>query len=247
MRRRKVDLEDTYLLEKAREEDEEQAKELLFERYHYFLNDLAREYQSPRLPYREAYQVAALGFMKALRRFNPEKGSSLKAFAQPYIEGELKKYYRDKARLIRVPRRLRNLGIKAEALRRKMYRKERREPTIHELANGLGEDEEEVMEALAMKQKVPPLSLNVGLSDERDTKELSSAVGSNDSRYKRIEEKILLSESIEALPTRLRLVLELRLLEWSQQRIADEVGVSQMQVSRLERKAIKKVREMIRT
>lgn len=246
MRRGKKDYEDSYLLAKAREEEDEWAKELLFERYHRFLNGLAMEYRSPRLPYRDAYQVAALGFMKAVRRFNPEKGSSLRAFALPYVEGELRKYYRDRDRLLRVPRRLRNLGSKVETLRHKIYREKREQPTTKEIASRLEEDEEEVVEALAMKDNVPPLSLDAGVGEGEDKRELSTSVGNVDPKYKHLEDRILIRESIEALPDRLRLVLELRLLEWSQQRIADEIGVSQMQVSRLERKAIRRVRDMIR-
>ena len=103
MKRKGLSAVDSDLLVKIREEDDSGAKERFFDRYEDLLHRFAHKYHSDRLPYEDAYQLAALGLMKAVRRFDPERGISFITFAYPTVEGELKKHYRDHVDIVRLP------------------------------------------------------------------------------------------------------------------------------------------------
>lgn len=236
---------DISLVASINDRDDTEAKELLFSRYEGLLHGLARKYRSPLLPHNDAFQVAALGLMKAVRRFDPEKGQAFKAFAYPNVEGELKKYYRDKAETVRLPRSLQKLKRRLLLVEESFLKSIGREPTLREVASILGEAEEDVVEALAVVNNLAPLSLEGPLAGRESQDSLGESIGFEDEAFDEVENGILLTEAMKTLPPRLRRIAEMRLINgWTQKKIAQELRISQMHVSRLQRKALQRIGEL---
>jgi RNA polymerase sigma-B factor len=234
-----INSNDLQLIENINNKDDPLSKELLFSRYEGMLHGLAHKYQSPLLPHNDAYQVAALGMMKAVRRFDPSKGVSFKAFAYPNVEGELKKYYRDKAEMVRIPRKLQRLKKRVLLSEESFIKSAARKPTVYELAVMLNEDEQDILEALAAISELSPLSLDGPWAPGEEQDSLADGIGMEDASFEEVEIDALLSQALEGLPQRLQRIAELRLREgWTQKRIARELNISQMHVSRLQGEAM---------
>ena len=233
------------LVRRIKEEDDQRAKELLFKSYGNILNSLAYRYMSPMLPYVDAYQVAALGLLKALQRFDPGKQAAFKSFAYPYIEGELKRFYRDQAETIRLPRRLQRLKREVILFEEQYAKSTGCIPKVSHVSEHLGEDEDDVIEALVASRNLGPVSLDWTGPGEEERHSLAYTLGGVDDSYEEVETMIALSEAINSLPPRLRRIAEMRLRKgWTQKKIADELGISQMHVSRLQNTAMKKLAEL---
>jgi RNA polymerase sigma-B factor len=239
------DNSDLQLIRNINDKDDPRSKEQLFTRYEGMLHGLAHKYHSPLLPHCDAYQVAALGMMKALRRFDPEKGISFKAFAYPNVEGELKKYYRDKAEMVRLPRKVQKLKRRVLLAKESFMKSTGREPTVAEVTAMLAEDEEDVLEALAAVSDLSPLSLDGPSGSGEDKDSLAEGVGMEDASFEKVEIDALLSQALKNMPPRLQHIAVLRLKEgWTQKRIANELKISQMHVSRLQGKAMQMLGEL---
>ena len=237
--------EEDLVLRIKEDDNDHQAKELLFKSYGSILNSLAYRYMSPLLPYGDAYQVAALGMLKALRRFDPGKHAAFKSFAYPYIEGELKRFYRDQAEMVRLPRRLQRLKREVILFEEHYTKSTGKEPGVIQVAEHLGEDEEDVIEALTASRYLGPVSLDWACSADEEKHSLAYTLGSVDASFEEVELRIMLSDAINSLPPRLRRIAEMRLRKgWTQKKIADELGISQMHVSRLQNTAMKKLAEL---
>jgi RNA polymerase sigma-B factor len=227
------------LLERVRNTDDTEAKERLFERYDDLLHRFAHKYRSDRLPYEDAYQLAALGLIKALRRYDINRGFSFITFAYPTVEGELKKHYRDHLELIRVPRPLRDLRQRIYRETRLVWEEEGREPDIKKLAKRLHVSEEDVIEALSARQCSNVFSLDGACSEAYDDTPLSFFIGSHDPAFEEVEKELMVERAMRRLPPRHRRVMELRLDRgWTQTKIAHELKISQMHVSRLIRESV---------
>ncbi len=230
------------LLERIREDDAE-AIESFFDRYQDLLHRFAHKYHSDRLPYEDAYQLAALGLMKALRRFDPGRGVSFITFAYPTIEGELKKHYRDHLEIIRLPRPLRDLRKRINDETRRFMEEEGREPDIKRLAKRLKVGEEEIIEALAAQHNTSVFSLDATLRDGRDEAPLSLFIGACDPAFEEVEKELDMGNALAGLPPRHHRVMDLRLNEgWTQTKIARELKISQMHVSRIIRESVNMLR-----
>lgn len=227
------------LFRRIREDDDEAAVRALFDRYQDLLHRFAHKYQSERLPYEDAYQLAALGLMKALRRFDPSRGVSFITFAYPTIEGELRKHYRDHLEIIRLPRPLRDLRQRINAESRKYLEEAGREPDIATLARRMDVGEEEIIEVLAASASTSVFSLDGSGADGQEDVPLGLFVGAHDPAFEEVEKEVVIDEAMATLPPRHRRVIHLRLKNnWTQTRIARELGISQMHVSRLIREAV---------
>jgi RNA polymerase sigma-B factor len=245
MKRKGLSAVDSDLLVKIKEEDDPEAKERFFARYEDLLHRFAHKYHSERLPYEDAYQLAALGLMKAMRRFDPERGISFITFAYPTVEGELKKHYRDHVDIVRLPRPLRNLRQRVASESKRLREDEGTEPTISKLASRLQVSEEEVIEALIAQQNSSVFSLDSSCSEGQDSAPLSFFIGSHDSSFEEVEKEVIINRALHLLPLRHRRAMELRLKKgWTQATIAQELGVSQMHISRLIREAVDILRDM---
>lgn len=243
MRRKGLNREEADLLRKAKARGSA-AREKLFAKYEDFLHSFAHKYSSDRLPYEEAFQVAALGLLKALNRFEPERNNSFLTFAYPTVEGEMKKYYRDHADLLRLPRPLRELRMRIAAEASRLATEEGREPDVPTLARRLRAEEEDIVEALAAGEAASVLSLEQPLGDE-ETPDLHRVVGGEDPSFEEVEVRVSLESALRRLPDRQRRIVELRLRKgWTQARIARELDVSQMHVSRLLHDALTRLQRL---
>lgn len=231
------------LISRIKESDDRQAMDSLMERFLPLLHRFAGKYRSDYLSYEDAFQVAAMGFMEALERYDPDRGTAFISFLYPTVDGILKRHYRDCVEIVRIPRRLRDLRIRALREKEIFFAEKGREARISEIACILGEDEEVVIEALAAYGVINALSLEGPCDAERSDEPLISLVGRGDPAFEEKEQEIVLEQALAGLPDLMRMVLELRMAGWTQRRIAMRLQVSQMQVSRLEHKAMDMIGE----
>jgi RNA polymerase sigma-B factor len=195
-------------------------------------------------------QVAMLGLIKAVDRFDPSTGYQFSTFAVPTIMGEVRRYHRDHSRLVRPPRSLYDLHAAVIARQRLMTTRDGHVPTLAEVAESLGVELDEVVESIALDDICVPSSLDTAAStqDPESPWSLAEHLGAADPELVRIEERMIWERLLEALEPRLRHIVELRYYrELSQRDVARSLGVSQMQVSRLERRAIDGLRRLAST
>jgi RNA polymerase sigma-B factor len=211
------------------------------------VRSLARRYSYRGEPLEDLVQIGAIGLIKAIDRFDLERGVELTTYATPNIIGEIKRHFRDKGWSVRVPRGLQELNVQLSRLVEQLTVQLGRSPTIPELAKGAGVEEELVLEALESGRAYTSLSLSVGGGggDEDDLDPLES-LGTEEHQYEVSEDRAVLAPGFKALDERERKILQLRFFEGlTQSQIAQQVGISQMHVSRLIRRSLEKIRETI--
>jgi RNA polymerase sigma-B factor len=194
-------------------------------------------------------QVGTVGLLKAIDRFDLNRGVEFTTYATPTIVGEIKRHFRDKGWAVKVPRRLQELNLSVNRAIEKLTVKFGHSPTVSELASHLGASEEDVLEAQELGQAYNLLSLDTELNGEGDKKSqtLADYVGQNDSELELLEDRANLERGFAILSGRERVILYLRFYESvSQTEIAKRLNVSQMHVSRLQQKALEKLRNFLR-
>lgn len=194
-------------------------------------------------------QVARLGLLQAIRRFDARQDCRFSTFAFPTIVGELYRYLRDRAPVIRIPRRWFELRPRLKAAASALSSALGREPTVEELAQQLKVSEEEVAGALGVREFYRPLSLDVPRegADGEETGPLDMPIGVEDPQLEALELRLALQQLLQMLPERLRDLIRLRFFHGlSQQEVGRRLGISQMHVSRLERQALAKLRQELR-
>lgn len=197
---------------------------------------VAHRYAGRGEPFEDVLQVAVLGLLLAARRFDPDRGVGFTAFAVPTIEGEVKRHFRDHVWAVRPPRRLQELRPAVVDVQDRLEQQLGRRPTPEEIAEVTGATPEEVTETLALGTAYRSLSLE-GL--DLAAGGVAEVLAAPDARLVEVENRLAVRPALECLPDRTRQVLRLHYLEeHSQQRVADEVGLSQVQVSRIVRAAI---------
>jgi RNA polymerase sigma-B factor len=211
------------------------------------VRSLARRYSYRGEQLEDLVQIGAIGLIKAIDRFDLERGVELTTYATPNIIGEIKRHFRDKGWSVRVPRGLQELNVQLSRLVEQLTVQLSRSPTIPELAKAAGVEEEEVLEALESGRAYTSLSLSVGGGggDDDDLDPLES-LGTEEHQYEVSEDRAVLAPGFKALDERERKILQLRFFEGlTQSQIAQQVGISQMHVSRLIRRSLEKIRETI--
>jgi RNA polymerase sigma-B factor len=222
------------------------ARDALIERFLPLARKLARRYSGNSEPYDDLVQVASLGLVKAVERFDPTRGFAFTSFAVPTILGELKRYFRDSAWALHVDRSAQELARRIAHARREVSRQRGRSPTVGELAEYLECSEEEVLDGLMTGEAFDTVSLDAPLSGGEDADNRLEALGGEDGRLDRVDEQATVFAAAQRLPERERRILYLRFGEdLTQAEIAQRVGVSQMQVSRLLRKSVQRLRDLI--
>jgi RNA polymerase sigma-B factor len=240
-------IDDKILLRRYHEDGDLQAREQLIEQYMSLVRSLARRYSYRGEQLEDLVQIGAIGLIKAIDRFDLERGVELTTYATPNIIGEIKRHFRDKGWSVRVPRGLQELNVQLSRLVEQLTVQLSRSPTIPELAKAAGVEEEEVLEALESGRAYTSLSLSVGGGggDEDDLDPLES-LGTEEHQYEVSEDRAVLAPGFKALDERERKILQLRFFEGlTQSQIAQQVGISQMHVSRLIRRSLEKIRETI--
>jgi RNA polymerase sigma-B factor len=240
-------VDDKILLRRYHENGDLQAREQLIEQYMSLVRSLARRYSYRGEQLEDLVQIGAIGLIKAIDRFDLDRGVELTTYATPNIIGEIKRHFRDKGWSVRVPRGLQELNVQLSRLVEQLTVQLSRSPTIPELAKAAGVEEEEVLEALESGRAYTSLSLSVGSGggDDDDLDPLES-LGTEEHQYEVSEDRAVLAPGFKALDERERKILQLRFFEGlTQSQIAQQVGISQMHVSRLIRRSLEKIRETI--
>ncbi len=222
------------------------AREELVTRFLPLARKLARRYSGAHEPFDDLLQVASLGLVKAIDRYDTSRGTAFSSFAVPTILGELKRYFRDLGWSVHVPRGAQELALKVEDGRQQLMTRTGRPPSVPELAEFLELSLEEVLEALETAGAHHTASLDSPREDgEEDSGTLADAFGQIDERFELVDSKVTIAEAAKHLGARERRVLLLRFVEdLTQSQIAEMIGVSQMQVSRILRRALDQLRDL---
>jgi RNA polymerase sigma-B factor len=222
-------------------------REELVRRHMAFAKRLALRYRGASESFDDLLQVANLGLLNAVDRFDPERGIPFTAFASPTILGELKRHFRDRVWTVRVPRGLHDRMAEVDKAITELTKQLQRSPSIGEIAERIGVEETDVLEVMEANHNRRPLSLDRPPGGEdSDEAAPSEWIGDEDERFELVEGRIALDAALPYLEERERTVLRLRFVEdLTQSQIADQIGHSQMHVSRILRRALSRIREQI--
>lgn len=233
------------LLEAYCRHGDTQARDELITRYLPLVYGVSRRYCQRGEQLEDLVQVGSIGLIKAIDRFDLERGVALSTYATPNIIGEIKRYFRDKGWAVKVPRGLLELNMRLEHVMGDLAGSHHRAPSVHELADAVEATPEEVMEAIEAGRSRNSLSLDHSLSrgDDDDDRMPLDAIGNLEDGFEIAERRIILEPGFARLTARERSILHQRFFEGlTQSQIAANIGVSQMHVSRLIRRALAKVR-----
>ncbi|WP_422749093.1 RNA polymerase sigma factor SigF [Mycobacterium sp. WMMD1722] len=208
---------------------------------------IARRFDGRGEPRDDLVQVARVGLVNAVIRFNVDAGSDFVSFAVPTIMGEVRRHFRDNSWSVKVPRRLKELHLRLGSATAELSQRLGRAPTASELAEELGMDRDEVVEGLVAGSSYNTLSIDSGgNSGNEDAPAIADTLGDVDTGLDQIENREALRPLLASLPERERTVLLLRFFEnLTQTQIAERVGISQMHVSRLLAKSLAKLRDQL--
>ena len=226
----------------------EEAQTNLVLHYQQLVESIARKYSHGKSYYDDIVQVGMLGLLGAIRRFDPSFGRSFEAFAVPTIVGEIKRFLRDKTWDVHVPRRIKELGPRIKAAVEALTTSLQRSPSITEIADYLEVQDEEVLEAMEMGRSYQALSMDHSIESDSDgsTVTLFDVVGREDVGYEVTNRRMLVADAMNVLNERERQIIQLTYLEQlSQKEAGERLGISQMHVSRIQRKAVKKLQDAI--
>jgi RNA polymerase sigma-B factor len=222
------------------------AREELVKRFLPMARTLARRYNGAREPFEDLLQVASYGLLKSLDRFDPDRGTAFSSFAVPTILGELKRYFRDLGWSVHVPRGTQELAQKVRRAQENLTTQTGRSPTVDRLAQYLELSVEDVLDGLEAAEAHHSTSLDVRCDDEDgDSHSLGDFCAVEEAGFERVEARATVADALQQLSHREREVLRLRFFEErAQTEVAKEIGVSQMQVSRIQHRAIARLREL---
>jgi RNA polymerase sigma-B factor len=234
--------EDRELFIRYRDGDQ-QAREQLVDRFLPLARQLARRYQRASEPLDDLLQVASMGLIKAIDRFDADREIAFSSYAVPTILGEIKRHFRDRTWAVRVPRDLQELTLKVDRAVGELSEELRRQPSVAEIGETVGADEEDVLEALQAGGAYRAVSFEAprGGNGEEDGTTLADSIGIDETGFDRAEERATLASLLASVSPREREVLRMRFEEDMTQA---EIGavVSQMQVSRVIRQALARLR-----
>jgi RNA polymerase sigma-B factor len=236
--------EDRRLLVRYHRHGDQGAREALVERLLPLARRMARRYRRSDEPLDDLVQVATLGLIKAIDRFDPARETAFSSYAVPTMLGELKRYFRDNGWAVHVPRGMQERVMRVDNAVKDLSRRKGRSPSAVEVAATLGLSTEQVLEAMEAAGAYDAVSLeSYRFGDEGDGETYAESIGVEDGRFELVEYGATIAPTLAALPARDRIVLHLRFVEdLTQAEIADRVGVSQMHVSRLIRRALERLR-----
>jgi RNA polymerase sigma-B factor len=251
--RRRLERSDTgTLFMRCRDHRDEVAREVLVHRFLPLAHEVARRYQRPDEPLDDLIQVASLALVKAIDRFDPGRGVAFSTYAVPTMVGELKRHFRDTAWSVHLPRGMNERWLAVERAERELRASLRRSPTIAEVAERVKLSVEDVLAAMEAGRARGTLSLDAPRppDDEdgegRGGESWVDTLGASDERLDLVDEALSVASAVEVLAPREREVLRLRFIEeMTQSQIADRIGVSQMQVSRIIRRSLERLNQRV--
>jgi RNA polymerase sigma-B factor len=219
---------------------DEQARDQLVERYMPLVRSLAARYAGRGEPQEDLVQVGSIGLLLSIERFDTERGVQFTTYAVPTIVGEIQRHFRDRAWALHVPRRMKELSVRLSRSIESLTVDLGRAPTIAELAEATGAEEDDVVEALQTSEAYSTRSLSQPLGrDGGDDETMQDMLGTPDPGFVEVEDAALVEAGLSALDERERRIVELRFFDGlTQSEIAARIGISQMHVSRLLRRAL---------
>ncbi|HEX3609557.1 MAG TPA: SigB/SigF/SigG family RNA polymerase sigma factor [Solirubrobacterales bacterium] len=242
-----MEIDEARLWRKFAETGDPAIREELVERNMAFAKRLALRYRGASESFDDLLQVANLGLLNAVDRFDPERGIPFTAFASPTILGELKRHFRDRVWTVRVPRGLHDRIAEVDKAITELTKRLQRSPSVGEIAERLEVEQTDVLEVLEANHNRRPLSLDRPPGGEdADEAAPTEWIGGDDEHFELVESRIALDAALPYLDERERVVLHLRFVEdMTQSQIAERIGHSQMHVSRILRRALSRIRERI--
>ncbi|HOK49841.1 MAG TPA: SigB/SigF/SigG family RNA polymerase sigma factor [Sedimentibacter sp.] len=217
----------------------------IFEKYRYMAEIISRKYSNRGIEHDDIYQIACMGLIFAIERFDITKGFEFTSFATPTILGEIKKYFRDKGWAVKVPRKIQEISRKVNEYNNILASQLHRAPTIREIAEYANSTEEEVLEAFEAGKMFNSQSLDEKFDFSKDENDISlmDVVGAEDKYYNMIENKDFITKSMSKLNELEKNIIIKRFYEnKTQSDIAKELSISQMTVSRIEKRSLEKLR-----
>lgn len=235
------------LFRRFKEEGDMDAREKLVMSHLNLVRFIASKFKNRGEPIDDLIQVGYLGLLKAIDRFDPSRGLEFTTFATPTIMGEIKRHFRDKGWSVRVPRRLQELSAKVNQATDTLTSQLQRSPTIAEIADYLDATVDEVLEAMESSSAYSSVSLEAPSgADDDDTPSVIDRYATEDSDLAFTDDRIIIEEALANFSPRERDVIEMRFLKgMTQIEIAEKLGISQVQVSRLLRRTLKKIQDKI--
>ena len=236
------------LFERFSKDKDKETRDELIERHLYIAEILSKKYANRGIEYDDLFQVASIGLIYAIDRYDVGKGYQFSSFATPTIIGEIKKHFRDKGWTIRVPRRIQELSKKINNAKTFLSQELQRSPTVEDIANYLECTEEEVLETMEASKVYTPQSLDVTYDSNNDDSDvnLSDFIGEEDARFTKIENIDFLTKTMEKLnDVEKKILIERYFNKSTQVSIAEMLDISQMTVSRIEKKVLEKLRKEV--
>ena len=235
------------LFRRFKEEGDMDARDKLVMSHLNLVRFIANKFKNRGEPIDDLIQVGYLGLLKAIDRFDPSRGLEFTTFATPTIMGEIKRHFRDKGWSVRVPRRLQELSAKVNQATDTLTSQLQRSPTIAEIADYLDATVDEVLEAMESSSAYSSVSLEAPSgADDDDTPSVIDRYATEDSDLAFTDDRIIIEEALASFSPSEREVIEMRFLKgMTQIEIAEKLGISQVQVSRLLRRTLKKIQDKI--
>ena len=233
-----------------KEPTDEVVQEKIVLTYKDLVESIARKYSRNSVIHEDLVQVGMIGLLAAVRRYDPTFGKSFESFAIPTIIGEIKRFIRDKTWSVHVPRRIKELGPKIKKAADELTTMNQKSPTVKEIAEYLEVSEEDILETMEMGKSYKALSVDRKIEADSDgsTVAILDLVGKDDGGYNNIDQKMLLEKILPVLTEREQQILQCTYFEnRSQKETGELLGISQMHVSRLQRRSLRKLREAIQS
>jgi RNA polymerase sigma-B factor len=235
------------LFRRYKEEGDEEAREQLIVSHLNLVRFLASKFKNRGEPLDDLIQVGTIGLIKAIDRFDPSRGLEFTTFATPTILGEIKRHFRDKGWSVRVPRRLQELSAKVNQVTDELTKELQRSPSVEEIANALGTSVDEVLEAMESSSAYSSVPLEgTGSNSDDDAPSVIDHYITEDENLASSDDRMVIEDAIRDFSPREQDIIRMRFIEgMTQVEIAKKLGISQVQVSRLLRRTLKKVQEKI--
>ncbi len=239
--------EQTRLFKEYKETKDKKIRDLLIEENLYIAEILAKKYTNRGIDYDDIFQVASIGLIYAVDRFDVDRGFQFSSFATPTIIGEIKRHFRDKGWTIRVPRRIQELSKRINNAKVELSQTLQKSPTVSDIAEYLGSTEEEILEAMEASKVYSPQSLDLTYDGGEDSDiSLSDLIGQEEEYYEKIDNNDFLEKAMSILSeTEKKILIDRYFNKRTQSSIAKELDISQMTVSRLEKKILEKMKNEI--
>ena len=240
-------IDDKILLRRYHEHGDLQAREQLIEQYMSLVRSLARRYSYRGEQLEDLVQIGAIALIKAIDRFDLERGVELTTYATPNIIGEIKRHFRDKGWSVRVPRRLQELSAKVNQASDELTNQLQRSPSVAEIADRLGTTVDEVLEAMESSSAYSSVPLEGGgSSDDDESPSVIDHYVTEDADLAASDDRIVLEDAIADFSPREQDVIRMRFVDGlTQVEIAERMGISQVQVSRLLRRTLRRLQDKI--